>query len=87
MRTLGAIPSYYLHYFYCTDHAVQAQTVRAPPGPKRCSGIERTLLEMYADPALDTKPELLDSAAARTTARRPPRWSRHCSPVTAPTTT
>jgi 6-phospho-beta-glucosidase len=59
LRTLGAIPSYYLHYFYCTDRAVRAQAT----GPQRAEEvleIERTLLEMYADPALDTKPALLE---------------------------
>ncbi len=59
-RTLGAIPSYYLHYFYCTDHAVQEQKA----GPHRAEEvleIERSLLAMYADPTLDHKPELLES--------------------------
>jgi 6-phospho-beta-glucosidase len=59
MRTLGAIPSYYLHYYYCTDHAVRAQLV----GTHRATEvleIEQTLLAMYADPALDHKPELLE---------------------------
>jgi 6-phospho-beta-glucosidase len=59
LRTLGAIPSYYLHYFYCTDRAVRAQAT----GPQRAEEvleIERVLLDMYADPALDHKPELLE---------------------------
>jgi len=59
LRTLRAIPSYYLHYFYCTDEAVRAQA----SGPQRAEEvleIERTLLAMYADPALDHKPELLE---------------------------
>ena len=59
MRTLGAIPSYYLHYYYCTEHAVRAQLV----GPHRAAevlDIEQTLLAMYANPALDHKPELLE---------------------------
>jgi 6-phospho-beta-glucosidase len=59
LRTIRAIPSYYLHYFYCTDHAVNAQAT----GPHRATQvleIERTLLEMYADPTLDHKPELLE---------------------------
>jgi 6-phospho-beta-glucosidase len=59
LRTLRAIPSYYLHYFYCTDEAVRAQA----SGPKRAEEvleIERTLLAMYADPALDHKPALLE---------------------------
>jgi 6-phospho-beta-glucosidase len=59
LRTLRAIPSYYLHYFYRTDEAVRAQA----SGPKRAEevlAIERTLLDMYADPALDHKPALLE---------------------------
>jgi 6-phospho-beta-glucosidase len=59
MRTIRAIPSYYLHYYYCTEHAVQQQLA----GPSRAAevlDIEQTLLAMYADPALDHKPELLE---------------------------
>ncbi|MDX6243462.1 MAG: 6-phospho-beta-glucosidase [Frankiales bacterium] len=59
LRTLGAIPSYYLHYFYCTDRAVRAQAT----GPQRAEEvleIERVLLDMYADTTLDHKPELLE---------------------------
>jgi 6-phospho-beta-glucosidase len=59
LRTLGAIPSYYLHYFYCTDRAIAEQAT----GPRRAEEvlqIERTLLAMYADPALDHKPALLE---------------------------
>jgi 6-phospho-beta-glucosidase len=60
MRTIGAIPSYYLHYFYCTDQAVEAQR-HGPHRAEEVLEIERTLLEMYADPALDHKPALLES--------------------------
>jgi 6-phospho-beta-glucosidase len=59
LRTMGAIPSYYLRYYYCTDEALHAQT----QGQHRASEvleIERTLLELYADPALDHKPDLLE---------------------------
>ena len=59
LRTIGAIPSYYLHYFYCTDQAVHAQA----SGPQRAEEvleIEKTLLAMYADPSLDHKPDLLE---------------------------
>ncbi|HCT75127.1 MAG TPA: 6-phospho-beta-glucosidase [Micromonosporaceae bacterium] len=57
--TLGAIPSYYLHFYYCTDHVVAKQRV----GENRAAEvleIEQTLLDMYADPALDHKPKLLE---------------------------
>ena len=59
MRTIGAIPSYYLHYYYCTEHAVRQQLT----GTSRAAevlDIEQALLAMYADPALDHKPELLE---------------------------
>jgi 6-phospho-beta-glucosidase len=59
MRTLHAIPSYYLHYYYCTEHAVRAQAT----GTQRAAEvleIERELLSMYADPTLDAKPPLLE---------------------------
>jgi 6-phospho-beta-glucosidase len=59
IRTLRAVPSYYLHYFYCTDSAVAAQRT----GPRRAEevlDIERQLLTRYADPTLDRKPELLE---------------------------
>lgn len=59
LRTLGAIPSYYLHYFYCTDRVVRDQAV-GPTRAQEVLQIERDLLQLYADPALDHKPELLE---------------------------
>jgi 6-phospho-beta-glucosidase len=60
VRALGAIPSYYLKYYYQFDtvladqrrdgHATRAEEVAA---------IERELLAMYKDPTLDEKPALL----------------------------
>jgi len=55
---LGAVPSYYLHYFYEHDAAVADQRGR-PTRAEQVAEIERELLELYADPALDRKPELL----------------------------
>lgn len=60
MRTIGAIPSYYLHYFYCTDHELETQRSGAHRATE-VMRIEAELLAMYEDPALDTKPALLDS--------------------------
>ncbi|MDQ2838265.1 MAG: 6-phospho-beta-glucosidase [Actinomycetota bacterium] len=60
MRALRAIPSYYLHYFYCTDEVVAAQRT-GEHRAERVLAIEKELLELYRDPALDHKPELLDS--------------------------
>ncbi|HEY6932939.1 MAG TPA: 6-phospho-beta-glucosidase [Marmoricola sp.] len=58
IRQLGAVPSYYLHYFYNHDAAVAAAQGAQSRGA-RVAEIEQTLLEMYADPTVDTKPTLL----------------------------
>jgi 6-phospho-beta-glucosidase len=55
---LGAVPSYYLHYFYEHDAAVAEQRGR-PTRAEQVAAIERELLQLYADSALDRKPELL----------------------------
>ncbi len=60
MRTLNAIPSYYLRYFYCTDEVVAEQRT-GKPRAEQVLAIEQELLQLYRDPALDHKPELLDS--------------------------
>jgi 6-phospho-beta-glucosidase len=55
---IGAVPSYYLRYYWAHDAVVESergQQTRA----EAVAEIERKLLKMYADPALDTKPELL----------------------------
>ena len=54
----GAVPSYYLHYYYAHDAAVAEQRGQ-PTRAEQVAGIERELLQLYADPALDRKPELL----------------------------
>jgi 6-phospho-beta-glucosidase len=56
---LGAIPSYYLHYFYAHDR-VLAEQRDGIPRAQTVADIERELLEMYRDPALTEKPALLD---------------------------
>ena len=58
IHEVGAVPSYYLRYFYAHDSVVAAERGR-PTRAQEVAGIERRLLEMYADPALDRKPELL----------------------------
>jgi 6-phospho-beta-glucosidase len=55
---LGVVPSYYLRYFYCHDAVVAEQRHRATRA-EEVARLERELLAMYADPALDRKPELL----------------------------
>ncbi|MCW2917986.1 MAG: putative sugar hydrolase [Actinomycetia bacterium] len=59
IRRLGVVPSYYLRYFYQHDVVVEEQRA-SPSRAERVSAIERELLDLYADPALDTKPKLLE---------------------------
>jgi 6-phospho-beta-glucosidase len=58
IHEIGAVPSYYLRYFYAHD-AVVAEERGRPTRAQEVAEIERRLLKMYADPALDRKPELL----------------------------
>ncbi|MEV8322852.1 6-phospho-beta-glucosidase [Kitasatospora sp. NPDC056731] len=58
IERLGVVPSYYLRYFYQHDAVVEELKVQGSRAAQ-VAEIERQLLEMYADPALDTKPELL----------------------------
>ncbi|WP_405756121.1 6-phospho-beta-glucosidase [Streptomyces sp. NBC_00073] len=55
---LGVVPSYYLRYFYAHD-AVVRELGTKPSRAAEVSAMERELLGLYADPALDEKPELL----------------------------
>lgn len=59
VRTLRAIPSYYLHYYYDTA-AVVAQQRDGNTRAGEVMEIERQLLELYKDQSLATKPALLD---------------------------
>ena len=54
----GFIPSYYLRYYDLHD-AVVAEQKKAGTRAAEVAAIETELLRMYADPALDKKPELL----------------------------
>ncbi|MGW1194246.1 6-phospho-beta-glucosidase [Streptomyces sp. NPDC002536] len=55
---LGVVPSYYLRYFYQHD-AVVRELGGKPSRAAEVAEMERRLLALYADPALDEKPELL----------------------------
>jgi 6-phospho-beta-glucosidase len=59
LDALGAIPSYYLRYFYAEREVVREQGV-TPPRARVVMDIERRLLELYRDPSLAEKPVLLD---------------------------
>ncbi|MEV2200916.1 6-phospho-beta-glucosidase [Streptomyces fradiae] len=55
---LGVVPSYYLRYFYAHDEVVEELRGK-PSRAAEVAAMERRLLEMYGDPALDEKPALL----------------------------
>jgi 6-phospho-beta-glucosidase len=59
LNELGAIPSYYLRYFYAHDK-VLAEQRRGVPRASTVAEIERELLEQYRNPHLVEKPELLE---------------------------
>jgi 6-phospho-beta-glucosidase len=59
VEELGVLPSYYLHYFYEHD-AVLAGQIEGTPRAATVMEIERGLLELYRDPALNEKPALLE---------------------------
>jgi 6-phospho-beta-glucosidase len=59
LERLGAIPSYYLRYFYAEREVLAEQQIE-PPRAQVVSEIERELLKLYTDPGLTEKPALLD---------------------------
>jgi 6-phospho-beta-glucosidase len=58
LHEVGAVPSYYLRYFWAHDAVVREERGQ-PTRAQAVTQIERELLDLYADPALDTKPDLL----------------------------
>ena len=58
LATYGCVPSYYLRYYDSHD-AVVAEQRKAGTRAAAVRAIETELLRLYADPALDAKPELL----------------------------
>src|SRR6266566_3877614 len=59
LRLLGVVPSYYLRYYYMTGEVLDEQR-RGPSRAEQVAEIERELLRLYRDPALDSKPPLLE---------------------------
>ncbi|MDJ0340086.1 6-phospho-beta-glucosidase [Streptomyces sp. H10-C2] len=55
---LGVVPSYYLRYYYAHDEVVR-ELKTSPSRASEVAAMEKQLLEMYGDPALDEKPALL----------------------------
>ncbi|MFE9673378.1 6-phospho-beta-glucosidase [Streptomyces sp. NPDC006259] len=58
LNRLGVVPSYYLRYYYAHDEVVRELRTK-PSRAAEVAAMERELLEMYGDPALDEKPALL----------------------------
>ena len=58
LHRLGAIPSYYLRYFYQHD-VVVAEQRDARTRAQEVAELEQELLQIYRDPLVDSKPELL----------------------------
>ncbi len=52
------VPSYYLRYFYAHDEVVTEMRTK-PSRAAEVARMEKELLTLYADPALDEKPALL----------------------------
>jgi 6-phospho-beta-glucosidase len=59
IQALGAVPSYYLRYYYLEREVVEQQR-RGKTRAEEVMEIEARLLEMYRDPNLTEKPELLE---------------------------
>ncbi|WP_432111787.1 6-phospho-beta-glucosidase [Streptomyces sp. YPW6] len=55
---LSVVPSYYLRYFYAHDEVVRELGTK-PSRAAEVAAMEKELLAMYGDPALDEKPALL----------------------------
>ncbi|MEU6279950.1 6-phospho-beta-glucosidase [Streptomyces sp. NPDC047028] len=55
---LGVVPSYYLRYYYAHDQVVDELRTK-PSRAAEVAAMEKELLTMYGDPALDEKPALL----------------------------
>jgi 6-phospho-beta-glucosidase len=55
---LGAVPSYYLRYFYAHDEVLREQ-VKGVPRAQVVGEIEHDLLDLYRDQSIDQRPDLL----------------------------
>ena len=55
---LGAVPSYYLRYFYAHDEVLREQ-VGVVPRAQVVKEIEQRLLGLFRDPSIDQRPDLL----------------------------
>ena len=99
MRLLGAIPSYYLRYFYFHRAGRASSQTEGTPRAREVMEIEAELLEMYRDPELARSPKLLEERGgafyseaaahagrvARTRPRRRPDRERRATTARSPT--
>ncbi|WP_338044918.1 6-phospho-beta-glucosidase [Paenibacillus lignilyticus] len=63
LRSLGALPSYYLKYFYMTDEMLAEQQESFKKDGNRAAVVKRVedeLFQLYADPELNEKPKQLE---------------------------
>ncbi|WP_379132904.1 6-phospho-beta-glucosidase [Paenibacillus sp. sgz500958] len=63
LLSLGALPSYYLKYFYMTDIMLKEQLESVEQGGTRAEVVKRVeneLFELYKDPTLQEKPKQLE---------------------------
>jgi 6-phospho-beta-glucosidase len=59
LELLGAVPSYYLRYYYAHDQVLDEQ-LHSGSRADAVQQVERELLALYADESVDTKPEALE---------------------------
>lgn len=60
LKTIQALPSSYLQYYYCREAKLQHQREDEKTRAQVCMDIEEDLLKMYQDEELCVKPALLD---------------------------
>ncbi|MBQ7595244.1 MAG: 6-phospho-beta-glucosidase [Clostridia bacterium] len=60
LKTIQALPSSYLQYYYCREAKLQHQREDEKTRAQVCMEIEEDLLKMYQDEELCVKPALLD---------------------------
>ncbi len=61
LKALGMVPNYYLRYFVHPDLVLNEQLRAEETRAEYLQQVEAELLEMYRDPALKEKPELLNT--------------------------
>lgn len=59
LRAIGGFPCGYLNYYYFREEMLARCMAEEKTRGEVCLELERRLLEIYADPAVDTPPELL----------------------------